>query len=153
MSRTDGVWLIEATAVTALVLMDQSGEPWALQSERALRRLGVEAIVSSLAHDLDRLLAHPAFAQLSNEAQARLFDLALCSAVAGVEPFYVGGCRGLQVHGHAITHPPRHATDVARPHPAPAPCAAEFCSTLHLCDGTLERGRAAHHLRPAVQCA
>ena len=122
MSRIDGVWLIEATAVTVLVLMDQSGEPRASQSERALRRLGVEAIVSSLAYDLDRLLAHPAFAQLSDEAQARLFDLALCPAVEA-RPYYVGGCRGLQVHGHATTHPPRHGTDVARPHPAPAPCA------------------------------
>jgi len=78
----DGVWLLTATGVSALLLTDQSGKPLAACGAEALRRIGVEAIFQHLAVDLnDMFYTQPEWPRLTDKARAEVEGSCLEPAV------------------------------------------------------------------------
>ena len=66
----EGVWLLTATGVSAVIITDQSGVPLAVGGEKALRRLGVEAISTRLGCALTRICRDPRWQVLTDDDEA-----------------------------------------------------------------------------------
>ena len=105
----DGVWLLTATGVSALLLTDQSGKPLAACGAEALRRIGVEAIFQHLAVDLnDMFYTQPEWPRLTDKARAEVEGSCLEPAVRACPSQPSHGRRPATgaPHGRMPPHPP-----------------------------------------------